>query len=78
MSDESLSLVMSMGFKEQDAKRSLRICNQDVGSAIDFLVEEKEKRAREREEDEQRRREIKLVLFSTKNKSICFVSCVIC
>lgn len=56
--DESLSLVMSMGFKEQDAKRALRICSQDVGSAIDFLVEEKAKRAKEREDNEQRRKEI--------------------
>ncbi|KAK2661339.1 hypothetical protein Ddye_007872 [Dipteronia dyeriana] len=56
--DESLSLVMSMGFKEQDAKRALRISNQDVGTAIDFLVEEKAKRARKREDNNRRRREI--------------------
>lgn len=56
--DEILSLVMSMGFKEHDAKRALRICSQDVGSAIDFLVEEKAKRAKEREDNEQRRKEI--------------------
>ncbi|KAI9191259.1 hypothetical protein LWI28_005956 [Acer negundo] len=56
--DESLSLVMSMGFKEQDAKRALRISNQDVGTAIDFLVEEKAKRAQQREDNNRRRREI--------------------
>ncbi|KAI9191580.1 hypothetical protein LWI28_010348 [Acer negundo] len=56
--DESLSLVMSMGFKEQDAKRALRISNQDVGTAIDFLVEEKAKRAQKREDNNRRRREI--------------------
>lgn len=56
--DEILSLVMSMGFKERDAKRALRICSQDVGNAIDFLVEEKAKRAKEREDNEQRRKEI--------------------
>ncbi|KAK3213063.1 hypothetical protein Dsin_017769 [Dipteronia sinensis] len=56
--DESLSLVMSMGFKERDAKRALRISNQDVGTAIDFLVEEKAKRARKREDNNRRRREI--------------------
>ncbi|KAK4854139.1 hypothetical protein QYF36_019487 [Acer negundo] len=56
--DESLSLVMSMGFKEQDAKRALRISNQDVGIAIDFLVEEKAKRAQKREDNNRRRREI--------------------
>ncbi|KAG7984559.1 hypothetical protein I3843_04G166700 [Carya illinoinensis] len=47
--DEALSLVMSMGFKECDAKRALRMSNQDVGSAVDFLVEEKAKRAQKRE-----------------------------
>lgn len=53
-----------MGFKEQDAKRALRICSQDVGSAIDFLVEEKAKRAKEREDNEQRRKEIMLLPLS--------------
>lgn len=57
MPDEALSLVMSMGFKERDAKRALR-SNQDVGSAIDFLVEEKAKRAQKKEEDIRRRTEI--------------------
>ncbi|KAK4854186.1 hypothetical protein QYF36_020239 [Acer negundo] len=56
--DESLSLVMNMGFKEQEAKRALRISNQDVGTAIDFLVEEKAKRAQQREDNNRRRREI--------------------
>ncbi|KAL5786326.1 hypothetical protein ACOSQ2_008718 [Xanthoceras sorbifolium] len=58
VSDEALSLVMSMGFKEHDAKRALRISNQDVGSAIDFLVEEKAKRVQQREDNNRRRREI--------------------
>jgi len=58
VSDEALSLVMSMGFKERDAKRALRMSNQDVGSAIDFLVEEKAKRAQKMEEDIRRRTEI--------------------
>lgn len=49
---------MSMGFKERDVKRALRMSNQDVGSAVDFLVEEKAKRAQKREEDIRRRTEI--------------------
>lgn len=59
--DEALSLVMSMGFKERDAKRALWMNNQDVGGAIDFLEEEKAKKMRKREEDIRRRNEIKLV-----------------
>ncbi|KAL6195702.1 hypothetical protein ACLB2K_031320 [Fragaria x ananassa] len=51
VSDESLSLVMSMGFKELDAKRALRMSNQDVSSAVDFLVEQKAKRDQQREDD---------------------------
>ncbi|KAG6718911.1 hypothetical protein I3842_04G176600 [Carya illinoinensis] len=39
-------------------KRSDQIDNQDVGSAVDFLVEEKAKRAQKREEDIRRRTEI--------------------
>lgn len=61
--DEALSLVMSMGFKERDVKRALRMSNQDVGSAVDFLVEEKAKRAQKREEDIRRRTEIMWVWF---------------
>lgn len=56
--DEALSLLMSMGYKERDAKRALRMNNQDVGTAIDFLVEEKAKKEQKREEDICRRNEI--------------------
>lgn len=63
MPDESLSLVMSMGFKERDARRALRMTNQDVGSAVDFLIDEKAKRLQKREEDMKRREEIKCVSY---------------
>ncbi|KAK7304728.1 hypothetical protein VNO77_42615 [Canavalia gladiata] len=59
ISDEALSLVMSMGFIERDAKRALRMNNQDVASAIDFLVEEKTKKMQKQEEDIRRRNEIR-------------------
>ncbi|KAJ1440072.1 Ubiquitin-like domain superfamily [Sesbania bispinosa] len=35
--DEALSLVMSMGFNERDAKRALRMNNQMLGFLITFL-----------------------------------------
>lgn len=63
MSDEALSLVMSMGFKEHDAKRALRISSQDVGSAIDFLIEEKAKREQQMQDNIRRRDEIMWVQF---------------
>lgn len=56
--DESLSHVMSMGFKELDARRALRLNNQDIGLAVDFLFEEKAKRAQKQEDDMRRRMEI--------------------
>ncbi|KAG8372661.1 hypothetical protein BUALT_Bualt12G0089800 [Buddleja alternifolia] len=56
--DEALSLLMSMGYKQHEAKRALRMNNLDVGSAIDFLVEEKEKKAQKHEENLQRQKEI--------------------
>ncbi|PHU11273.1 hypothetical protein BC332_18203 [Capsicum chinense] len=56
--DEALSLLLSMGYKERDAKRALRMNNQVIESAVDFLVEEKEKKARKREDDIKRREEI--------------------
>ncbi|CAL0304898.1 unnamed protein product [Lupinus luteus] len=59
VSDEALSFVMSMGFGEREAKRALRMNNQDVSSAIDFLAEEKTKKRQQQEEDIRRRDEIK-------------------
>lgn len=56
--DEALSLVMSMGFREHEAKRALRMSNQDVGSAVDFLVEQKARRAEKREEYLRQQKEI--------------------
>ncbi|KAF3453050.1 hypothetical protein FNV43_RR03483 [Rhamnella rubrinervis] len=56
--DEALSLVISMGFKERDAKRALRMNNQDVGGAVDYLVEQKAKKEQKQEEDIQRKIEI--------------------
>ncbi|GKU99857.1 hypothetical protein SLEP1_g12640 [Rubroshorea leprosula] len=56
--DEALSHVMSMGFKECDAQKALRLNNQDVASAVDFLFEEKSRREKKREDDIQHRKEI--------------------
>lgn len=56
--DESLSWLMGMGYKERDAKRALRMSNQDIQSAVGFLVEEKEKKMKKREEDLRRQQEI--------------------
>lgn len=47
-----------MGYQEHAAKRALRMSNQEVESAVNFLVEEKERIARRDEEDIWRRREI--------------------
>ncbi|KAK8340480.1 hypothetical protein V6Z11_A08G104800 [Gossypium hirsutum] len=56
--DEALSHVMSMGFKERDARRALRLNNQDIRRAVDFLFEEKTKRKQKREDDIRHRTEI--------------------
>ncbi|KAE8694698.1 hypothetical protein F3Y22_tig00110777pilonHSYRG00339 [Hibiscus syriacus] len=56
--DEALSHVMSMGFKECDVRRALRLNNQDIGRAIDFLSEEKAKRVQKREDDIRYKEEI--------------------
>lgn len=58
--DEALSLVMSMSLdlKEHDAKRALRMNNQDVGAAVNFLYEEKAKIKQKQEEDRRRQHEI--------------------
>ncbi|KAJ0984792.1 hypothetical protein J5N97_003148 [Dioscorea zingiberensis] len=56
--DESLSLLMNMGYKEGSAKRALRMTGQDIQSAVDFLVEERAKKLRRHQEDIQRQQEI--------------------
>jgi hypothetical protein len=58
VTDEALSLVVSMGFGEWDAKRALRMSNQDIQSAVNFLVVEREKREQKMEDDIRRRNEI--------------------
>ncbi|KAL1335145.1 hypothetical protein HN51_064082 [Arachis hypogaea] len=58
VSDETLSAVMQMGFREGNAKRALRMTNQDVGGAIDLLLEEKAKKRQKQMEDIERRNEI--------------------
>lgn len=63
MSDEALSLLMSMGYKESEAKRALKMNNQDVESAVSFLVEEREKKVQKDAENIQRQKEIKCVPF---------------
>lgn len=59
VSDEALSLLMSMGYHEYEAKRALKMNEQDVESAINFLEEEKEKKAKKREDDIKRQKEIR-------------------
>jgi translation elongation factor EF-Ts len=53
---------MGMGFQEKDAKRALRLNNQDIASSVDFLIEERAKKAQKREQDLQRQSEILYVL----------------
>ncbi|KAJ4952984.1 hypothetical protein NE237_029816 [Protea cynaroides] len=57
--DEALSVLMSMGYKESEAKRALRMTSQDVQCAVDFIDKERRKKARRHEEDIQRKKEIK-------------------
>ncbi|CAA7013273.1 unnamed protein product [Microthlaspi erraticum] len=56
--DDLLSVVMGMGFEEKDAKRALRLNNQDIAASVDFLIEEKAKRAQRRKDNLQRQEEI--------------------
>ncbi|KAL2338448.1 hypothetical protein Fmac_012894 [Flemingia macrophylla] len=54
-SEQALSVIMSMGFDDRDAKRALRLTVQDLGAAIDFLVEDKAKKAQIQKGDIERR-----------------------
>ncbi|CAN6812599.1 unnamed protein product [Brassica oleracea] len=56
--DETLSVVMGMGFHEKDAKRALRLNNKDIATSVDFLIEERAKRAQKHKDDLQRQKEI--------------------
>ncbi|XP_058111437.1 uncharacterized protein LOC131254737 [Magnolia sinica] len=56
--DEALSLLMSMGYEEGEAKRALRMSNQDIEAAANFLVEEREKKAQRHQDDMRRKKEI--------------------
>ncbi|KAH0892049.1 hypothetical protein Bca4012_004959 [Brassica carinata] len=56
--DETLSVVMGMGFHEKDAKRALRLNNKDIATSVDFLIEERAKRAQKHKDDLKRQKEI--------------------
>ncbi|KAK9715138.1 hypothetical protein RND81_06G145600 [Saponaria officinalis] len=58
VSDEALSLLISMGYKQQEATRALKLNEQDIESAVNFLEEEKEKKAKKRADDLKRQIEI--------------------
>ncbi|GAB2243801.1 hypothetical protein Droror1_Dr00023929 [Drosera rotundifolia] len=58
VSDEALSLLVSMGYKDSAVKRALRMNSQDVDSAITFLELEKERKAERRAQNRQRLKEI--------------------
>jgi len=54
VSDEDLSLVMSMGFTKCDAKRALKMNLQNIQAAVNFLIEEnaeKDQKQKERESE---------------------------
>ncbi|KAF5181073.1 Translation elongation factor, partial [Thalictrum thalictroides] len=55
--NESLSLLTRKGYKEQEAKRALRMNDHNVDHALKFLVKEKEKKGRKMIEDTRRREE---------------------
>ncbi|XP_078443608.1 ubiquitin-associated (UBA)/TS-N domain-containing protein isoform X3 [Wolffia australiana] len=59
VSDETLSLLMGMGYREQSAKRALRLSSQDVPTAVDLLEEERQRKIRRRQENLQRKAEIR-------------------
>eukprot|EP00262_Sarcandra_glabra_P006040 TRINITY_DN1806_c0_g1_i1.p1 TRINITY_DN1806_c0_g1~~TRINITY_DN1806_c0_g1_i1.p1 ORF type:complete len:586 (-),score=141.30 TRINITY_DN1806_c0_g1_i1:263-1936(-) len=56
--DEALSMLMCMGYKEREAKRALRMSNQDVQNAVDFLIEERDRKTQRQQEDSKRQIEI--------------------
>ena len=58
VSDETLSLLMGMGYKERAAKRALRMSCQDVQSAVDLLEEERERKIRRQEDNRKKHAEI--------------------
>ncbi|XP_074274025.1 uncharacterized protein LOC141597457 [Silene latifolia] len=59
VSDEALSLLMSMGYKQHEAIRALKLNEQIVESAVNFLEEEKEKKEKKRADDLKRQMEIR-------------------
>ncbi|KAH7435004.1 hypothetical protein KP509_06G044600 [Ceratopteris richardii] len=73
LSDESLALLVSMGFSTRDSQRALRVSGQDVNRAIEFLTEEKRKRYARREEDrllKKQRRELKSYGMTQSGKMV--------
>ncbi|KAG4930090.1 hypothetical protein JHK82_047160 [Glycine max] len=63
VSDEDLSLVMSMGFTKCDAKRALKMNLQNIQAAVNFLIEEnaeKDQKQKERESEIRKQKPVDL------------------
>ncbi|GAB2300271.1 hypothetical protein Dimus_034306 [Dionaea muscipula] len=58
VSDEALSLLVSMGFEDYEIKRALRMNRQDVAGAITFLERERDRKTKQYAEDLQQQEEI--------------------
>ncbi|KAG6511264.1 hypothetical protein ZIOFF_029321 [Zingiber officinale] len=57
--DEGLSILIGMGYKENKAKRALRMTGNDIQMAVQFLVEEQDKKILREQENLQREAEIR-------------------
>lgn len=57
--DEGLSILIGMGYKENSAKRALRMTGNDIQAAVQFLIEEQDKKIRREQENLERQVEIK-------------------
>ncbi|GAB2210643.1 hypothetical protein Drorol1_Dr00015918 [Drosera rotundifolia] len=58
VSDEALSLLVSLGYLDYEVKRALWMNSQDIDSALTFLERERERNAKKYEEDLRREKEI--------------------
>uniref|UniRef100_J3M1Y5 UBA domain-containing protein n=1 Tax=Oryza brachyantha TaxID=4533 RepID=J3M1Y5_ORYBR len=56
--DEAISILMSMGYGAQAAKRALKMTGYDIQSSVDLLCEEREKKIRRVQEDREIQKEI--------------------
>lgn len=75
VSDEAVASMVAMGFTVKDCRRALRVSGQDIGKAVEFVMEGKRRKDKQREEDNRLLKRRRLGQFNMCNRMLSVNGC---